>query len=111
MKLDEESSYLTTFWTPFGRYLYLRMPFGITSAPDEHQRRQIEIIQGLPGTAVTADDILVYGRDVAEHDRNLRALLQRARETNLKLNHKNLKLRLSEVTYRYMGQVLTSSGV
>ena len=38
VKLDESSSYLTTFWTPFGRYRYLRMPFGISSAPEEYQR-------------------------------------------------------------------------
>ena len=31
--LDEPSSYLTTFWTPFGRYRWLCMPFGIKSAP------------------------------------------------------------------------------
>ena len=35
VRLDDESSYLTTFWTPFGRYRYLRMPFGISSAPEE----------------------------------------------------------------------------
>ena len=29
VKLDEESSYLTTFNTPFGRYRFLRMPFGL----------------------------------------------------------------------------------
>ena len=32
IKIDDESSKLTTFWTPFGRYRYLRMPFGICSA-------------------------------------------------------------------------------
>ena len=37
--LDEESSYLTTFWSPFGRHRWLRMPFGISSAPEEFQRR------------------------------------------------------------------------
>lgn len=35
--LDEESSKLTTFWTPFGRYRYLRMPFGISAAPEEFE--------------------------------------------------------------------------
>ena len=39
VKLDEESSFLTTFNTPFGRFRWLRMPFGITSAPEEWQRR------------------------------------------------------------------------
>ena len=34
--LDEESSYLTTFNTPFGRYRYLRMPFGTNVSGDCH---------------------------------------------------------------------------
>ena len=112
VKLDSPSSYLTTFWTPFGRYRYLRMPFGISSAPEEFQRRMHSIVEGLPGVAVIADDILVYGcgQDcVADHDANLKKLLQRAREMNLKLNRKKLKLRLQEVSY--MGHLLTSKGL
>ena len=45
IKLDMESSLLTTFWTPFGRYRWLRMPFGITSAPEEYQCRQQEVLK------------------------------------------------------------------
>ena len=37
IKLDDDSSKLTTFWMPFGRYRYLRMPFGICSAPEEFE--------------------------------------------------------------------------
>ena len=91
VKLNESSSHLTTFWTPFGRYRYLRMPFGISSAPEEFQRRMHLIVEGLPGVAVIADDILVYGCGsdyVADHDANLRRLLQRARESNLKTKQK-----------------------
>ncbi|VDI61501.1 Hypothetical predicted protein [Mytilus galloprovincialis] len=39
VKLDEESSLLTTFNTPFGRYRWLRMPFGLSSAPEEYQTK------------------------------------------------------------------------
>ena len=35
--LDEESSYLTTFNTPFGHYRYLRLPFGTNVSEDCHQ--------------------------------------------------------------------------
>ena len=35
IKLDKESCMLTKFWTPFGRYRWLRMPFGINTAPEE----------------------------------------------------------------------------
>ena len=37
IELDEPSSYLTTFHTPFGRYRWRRMPFGISSAPEIFQ--------------------------------------------------------------------------
>lgn len=115
VKLDDASSYLTTFWTPFGRYRYLRMPFGISSAPEEFQRRMHAVLQGLHGVEVIADDILVFGCGDTEeecqrdHDANLQCLLQRAREQNLKLNKKKLKLCLPEVSY--MGHRLSKAGL
>ena len=45
--LDEPSSLLTTFCTPFGRYRWNRMPFGICSAPEIFQRRMHEVVEGL----------------------------------------------------------------
>ena len=74
-----------------------------------------EVFQGLPGVEVIADDILVTGygatreKYMKDHDANLKGLLKRARETNLKLNKKKLRLRLAEVPY--MGHLLTSEGV
>ena len=47
VKLEEDFSKLTTFHTPFARYNWLRMPFGICSAPEEFQRHVNEIIEGL----------------------------------------------------------------
>ena len=100
VKLDNESSLLTTFWTPFGRYRYLRMPQGISSAPEEYQRRQNEALAGLSGVEVIADDILCYGSgESADHDRNLVNLLKRARSVNVKFNKNKLRLKLDQVTY------------
>lgn len=58
--LDEESSYLNAFWTPEGRYSWLRMPFGIKPAAEEYQLHQQVALAGLKGISVIADDILVY---------------------------------------------------
>ena len=44
--LDEESSFCTTFNTPFRRYRWKRMPFGIESAPQVFQRKMHELIEG-----------------------------------------------------------------
>ena len=60
VKLDDASSKLTTFNTAFGRYRWLRMPFGISSAPEEFQKR-MNVFGDLKGTAVIANDLLVYG--------------------------------------------------
>ena len=62
MKLAEESTYLTTFQTPFGRYRWKRMPFGISSAPEVFRRKMHEFSEGLTGIEVVADDFLAVGR-------------------------------------------------
>ena len=59
--LDDASSYLTTFNTPFGRYRWARMPFGISSAPEVWQRRMHEFVEHLEGVEVIADDFLIAG--------------------------------------------------
>ena len=60
-KLDRESSYKTTFNTPFGRYRWLRMPLGISSAPEVWQRTMHEFVEGLQGVEVIADDFVIAG--------------------------------------------------
>ena len=62
IKLEAESSFLTAFNTPFGRYRWLRMPFGLCSASEEYQRRMIDALAGIEGVKVFIDDILVYGQ-------------------------------------------------
>lgn len=62
IKLSEESSMLTTFNTIFGRYRFLRLPFGIVSAQDKFQRRVDETYEGLRGVAGIVDDIVVFGK-------------------------------------------------
>ena len=80
IELDEESSLLTTFQGPSGRYSFTRMPFGIASGPEEYQRRQHEFLDGLQGVINIADNICVFGcgdsKEEADldHDKNLTSL-------------------------------------
>ncbi len=61
--LTKESSLLTTFITPFGRYAFNRLPFGISSAPEHFQRRMTQMLEGCTGVVCHADDIVVYGEN------------------------------------------------
>ena len=61
IELDQESSYLTAFNTPFGRYRWKSMPFGLCSAPEVFQRKVHELIEGMQNVEVIADDFVVLG--------------------------------------------------
>lgn len=109
IKLTAESSKLTTFNTPFGRYRFLRLPFGLISAQDEFQRKIDETFQGLEGVVAIVDDVLVYGATREAHDRNLRAMLQRSREKGVRLNPEKSIIGATEVSY--FGHCLSSEGI
>ena len=91
--LDEESSLLTTMQTPFGRYRWLRLPFGTSVSAEIFQKKVLEALQGLSGVVCIADDVIVHGESVSEHDTNLRAFLLRCREKGIKLKREKLSLR------------------
>ncbi|XP_039451539.1 uncharacterized protein K02A2.6-like [Culex pipiens pallens] len=113
--LDEQSSKLTSFWTPFGRYRWLRLPFGISPAPEIFQSKLQGIVQGLNGVECIADDVLVYGRGATmeealrDHNANLKNLLSRLKLNHVKLN--NSKLKLCETSVKFYGHVLTTEGL
>ncbi|CAB3989788.1 Hypothetical predicted protein [Paramuricea clavata] len=109
ISLDEESSYLTTFGTTFGRYRYTRMPFGIHSAQEVFHKRIDELFQDLDGVETDIDDILVWGTTIEEHDERLEKVLLGARQGNLKLNPDKCQIRRTKVLY--IGHVLTGDGV
>ena len=60
--LDNESSHLTTFNTPFGCYWFTRFPFGITMSGDTFQRQLDAIYGNLPHTIGIAHDMIIWGK-------------------------------------------------
>ncbi len=113
--LDEQSSLLTTFNTPWGRYKWKRMPFGISPAGEIFQQRLDQAIAGLDGVRTVADDILITGNGatiedaITDHDRKLEMLLDRCRSRHIKLNSE--KIVLKKTSMPYIGHILTSDGV
>ena len=109
IKLDHESSKLCTFNTPFGRYSFKRLPFGISSAQDVFQTCMSEIFEDTEGVEVVVDDILVWGVDEKQHDMRLEKVLQHARSRNLKLNKEKSQIKRQEISY--LGHILSKKGV
>ena len=109
IKLTEGSSHLTTFNTPFGRYRYRRMPMGVKCSSEVFQREMTHHFGGMDGVEVVVDDILVHGETLDEHNRRLKAVLNKARSINFKLNKEKCEFARPEVDY--VGHKLTGDGL
>ena len=58
--LDEDSSKVCTFNTPWGRYRFIRLPLGVNTSADIFNRIMTQIFQGMEGVEVVVDDIMVH---------------------------------------------------
>jgi predicted aspartyl protease len=109
IKLDYESSLLTTFNTPVGRYRWLRLPFGLKCAPEIFQRVMDQMLEGIDGATAIMDDILIAGRDKEHHDTILKRVLGRVASYNLQLNFDKCLISRSEVSY--VGHLISADGL
>ena len=108
--LSPESAKLTTFITPYGRYCFHRLPFGISSAPEHFQRRMSDILTGLPGAVVCMmDDILIHGKTREEHDTHLRDVLNRLQDAGMTLNKE--KCQFAQTSLKFLGHIIDSEGI
>ena len=86
--LDEESSKLTTFILPSGRYHYKRTPQGLNASSDEWCRRSDVVIEGLPWARKLVDDIIVWASSVAELSLGINEIPSRCEKANIILSKK-----------------------
>lgn len=107
--LAPESRNLTTFITTRGCYRFKRVPFGLASASEAFQKAIDNIFQGLDGVEIHVDDLLIHARTFDELLSRIRAVLERCRERNLKLNMKKSKFSMSSLDI--LGHVIDADGI
>ncbi|UYV66480.1 hypothetical protein LAZ67_4001837 [Cordylochernes scorpioides] len=107
--LSEESSSLTTFLTPFGRYRFKRLPFGISSAPEVFQRKMSNLLESQSGVNCHMDDIVIWGATQEEHDERLRCVLRKLQDSGLTLNKEKCIFSVKEI--KFLGHLITERGV
>ena len=109
IRLDEQSSKLTTFNTPYGRFRFLRLPFGLKSAGEVFHKKVAMVFENIEGVVTSMDDILICGKTREEHDRRLIMVLKRAWDANLRLNPKKCMFGVNSLTF--MGDVYSAEGI
>ncbi|XP_041769712.1 uncharacterized protein K02A2.6-like [Anopheles merus] len=80
VEVDENHRGLLTVNTHRGLFRYNRLPPGVKAAPGAFQQLIDTMLAGLDGVAAYMDDIVVGGKDMATHNGNLRAVLEKLQE-------------------------------
>jgi len=108
ISLNNKSSKLTTFNTPLGRYCFCKLPFGLNVAPEIFYKHFSQLL-GLEGVQVYMDDIIVSGKNEAEHRSRLIKVMQRLEKNNVKLNKDKCEWAVSKLIF--IGHEFSSTGV
>lgn len=106
--LHIDSTPLTTFITPFGRYCFHLLPFGISSAPEHFQKHLTQVLEGLEGTLCDVDVLLVFWGTCKEHDARLPKVLNRLEQKGLTLNE---KCQFAGTQVKFLGHIISAEGI
>lgn len=107
--IREDSRNYTAFTSHIGQFRYKRLPFGLANAPSAYMKVLFNILKDCPNTVNYLDDILVYGRTLDEHNRNLDLTLKCLDEYGITLNESKCQYRQTSV--QFLGRILSSEGI
>lgn len=97
--LSEESRKIRTFSTHIGLFRYKRLFFGVNAAAKIFQNTIRQILANIPNAVNVSDDILIFGRDIKEHDKTLTKVLETLEKRNLTINKNKCVIGVDSITY------------
>ncbi len=90
----------TAFVTPWGKYQFVTMPFGLVNAPSTFQHLMDQLLEGTQMfTAAYLDDVIIHSRCWEEHLEHLREILTRLRKAGLTIKESKCKFARNECEY------------
>jgi hypothetical protein len=109
LELHPDSRDITVFSTHIGEFRYKRLNFGVNSASEEFQKTIEGLVKDIPKVRNISDDIIVFGNNEEEHDKNLHSLLKRIEESGLTFNVK--KSVIKQTSLDFFGLNFSKDGV
>ena len=67
MPMDHSSILKTAFISPFGKYEYMKVPFGLAQAPAYFQELMTSILKDFHFAIAHLDDIIIFSNTPEEH--------------------------------------------
>ena len=109
VQLDRESSLLTTFNTPWGKYRWLRLHFGLSISSDIFHERLHAIFRTVSGFTDIAVDVPAKGNNEMSHHVVVLTLLGTTRSNNLQFNLEKIQFKTKEC--KFFRQELATEGM
>ena len=116
-KLDAKAGYwsihldtelqLLTFQSPYSRYRFQRLPFGLSISQNIFQMKIDQILEHVDGAIGIADDVVVYAK--SEEDKILHRLMQIAAENGLVFHSTKCKIQSKGISF--FGMIYSENGV
>jgi len=109
--LTPQSRRITAFCTPFGLFEFERLPAGISVGSQGLSRVVDNLFADVKGQYVAnyMDDLVLYSKNVVEHEAHLREVLGRLQKAGFTLNREKVVLGASEI--RYLGHYVSARGI
>ncbi|UYV74104.1 hypothetical protein LAZ67_11002126, partial [Cordylochernes scorpioides] len=109
LKVAAETQPYMTFSTPWGRYAFLRVLFGIKTAPEIFQNTISKIVEDIPGVENSIDDILIHAEDIQTLRERTKIVMTTLQEAGASLNKDKCEFEKTKI--KFLGHIFTSDGI
>ena len=107
--LDKSSIPKRAFNSPFGKYEYVKVPFGLAKAPAYFQELMTGILKDFDFAIAYLDDIIIFSRTAEEHLSHIRKLFEKLQSANLSMKLSKCHFLSKEI--QYLGHILSTKGI
>ena len=109
MPLDKFSIPKTAFNLPFGKYEYVKVPFGLGQGPAYFQELKTGILKDFDFAIAYLVDIIIFSRTAEEHLSHIEQVFE-------KLHSGKLAMKLSKCHFltkkiQYLGHIISTKGI
>ena len=89
--LDKPSIPKTAFNSPFSKFEYMKIPFGLAQAPAYFQELMTGILKDFNFAIANLDDIIIFSKTPQEHLLHFRMVLEKLKSANLSHEEKQVQ--------------------
>ena len=107
--MGKSSRAKTAFITPFGKYKFLMVPFGLAQTPAYFQLLMNKVLKGLEFAMTYLDDIIIFSQNELQHLEHLEIVFSHLQEAGLKMKCSKCDFIKSEI--HYLGHLISPEGI